>query len=497
MTDNLRVEDKDWSTDYQQYQKTLLSSLIKWTNIFIVPIFLVNSIWFLWDFWITLIQNSAVLLVALINWWCLKWMRQGQVRRAARIYLASGMMLSAGVIPLLGPYFALMGAIGLCLFIVLATFLDSPALALRWGVVSILLYLSAFTILLLAPFYELSFAASDIIGLYIFPVLTLVVFVLLGRNAAGRLHQTLIKSERMRGELEHSNQALRDTQIILKATNEQLHRAKEAAEAASQAKSTFLANMSHELRTPLTAIIGYSELLQEEADDFGYTALIPDLKKIRTSGRHLLTVISDILDLSKIEAGKVELYPETLDIPSLLHDVVVTAQPLVEKNGNTLEVHCADDISAIRADQAKVQQVLFNLLDNAAKFTKGGTITLTVDREGEEWVSFSVADTGIGLTSEQMQDLFNAFSQADASTSREYGGTGLGLAISQRFCQLMGGEIRVESEFGKGSTFTVRLPVEIAALENSFSSLAEELPDRNQLSINISQDVRKRESSGR
>jgi signal transduction histidine kinase len=325
--------------------------------------------------------------------------------------------------------------------------------------VSIVLYLIAFTVLILAPLYELAFATSDIIGLYIFPVLALVLFVSLGRNAAGRFNQALIKSETMRRELGHSNQALLETQTALKATNEQLHRAKEAAEAASRAKSTFLANMSHELRTPLNAIIGYSELLQEEADDLGYADFVSDLEKIRASGRHLLVIISDVLDLSKIEAGKMELYPETLDIPALIHDVVVTAQPLVEKNGDTLVVRCADDLGAMYADRTKVQQVLFNLLSNAAKFTDGGVITLAVARERERWIRFSIADTGIGMTPEQTENLFQPFTQADASTTREYGGTGLGLAISQRFCQMMGGEITVESQVGRGSTFTVHLPV--------------------------------------
>jgi PAS domain S-box-containing protein len=247
----------------------------------------------------------------------------------------------------------------------------------------------------------------------------------------------------------------------------ELGQAKEAAEAASRAKSTFLANMSHELRTPLNAIIGYSELIQEEAEDLGYMDFIPDLEKIRTAGRHLLAVISDVLDLSKIEADRMELYLETFDILSLIHDVAITAQPLVEENRNSLEVHCADDLDAMRADRTKVWQVLFNLLGNAAKFTSEGAITLTAIREEEDWIRFSVADTGIGIAQEQMQDLFEAFTQADASTTRGYGGTGLGLAISQRFCQMMGGEISVESEVGKGSTFTVHLPIKVADRQDS------------------------------
>jgi PAS domain S-box-containing protein len=247
---------------------------------------------------------------------------------------------------------------------------------------------------------------------------------------------------------------------------EELKRAKEAAEAASRAKSTFLANMSHELRTPLTAVIGYSELLQEEVEDLGYTDLVPDLEKIQMAGRHLLITVNDILDLSKVEAGKMELNMETFGISSLIHDVVVTAQPLVEKNGNTLEVHYADDLGAMHADRTKVRQILSNLLGNAAKFTENGNITLAA-RQQDGWIHFSVIDTGIGITPEQIQNLFQAFMQADASVTREYGGTGLGLAISQRFCQMMGGEISVESEIGKGSTFTVRLPIEGARYASS------------------------------
>ncbi len=240
--------------------------------------------------------------------------------------------------------------------------------------------------------------------------------------------------------------------------------AREAAEAANRAKSTFLANMSHELRTPLNAIIGYSEMLAEDFEDEGLDDLIPDLHKIHAAGKHLLTLINDVLDLSKIEVGRMELYLETFDVLHLLQDVVSTVQPLVDRNANVLEVHRADDLGPMYADQTKVRQGLFNLLSNAAKFTEGGTITLDVVREavdGANWVTFTVSDTGIGMTPEQVGKLFQAFSQADVSTTRKYGGTGLGLAITRHFCQMMGGNVTVESELGVGSTFTIRLPAEI------------------------------------
>jgi signal transduction histidine kinase len=237
-------------------------------------------------------------------------------------------------------------------------------------------------------------------------------------------------------------------------------------ESTSRYKSEFLANMSHELRTPLNAIIGYSEMLQEEAADLGYEDFTPDLQKINASGKHLLALINDILDLSKIEAGRMDLYLETFDLAGMIHDVETTVQPLVEKNANTLMVQCADNLGTMRADLTKVRQALFNLLSNACKFTQQGAVALEVTRQAEdgtEWITFRVSDTGIGMTSAQMGKLFQAFSQAEASTARQYGGTGLGLAITKRFCQMMGGDVTVESEVGKGATFTIWLPTEVTA----------------------------------
>ena len=249
----------------------------------------------------------------------------------------------------------------------------------------------------------------------------------------------------------------------LKRTQE-LQYAHDIAVESSLAKSEFLATMSHELRTPLNAIIGYSEMLKEEAEDLHQEDFIPDLQRIREAGTHLLTLINDILDLSRVEAGRTELYLETFNVSNMVREAVAIIQPLVEKNANTLEVHCEDSIGSIRADMTKVRQTLFNLLSNACKFTEQGTITVDVSRQtehGQDWLSFSVADTGIGMTPEQMSRLFQPFSQADASTTRQYGGTGLGLVLSRRFCQMMGGDITVESEYGRGSTFTFKLPTEV------------------------------------
>ena len=248
----------------------------------------------------------------------------------------------------------------------------------------------------------------------------------------------------------------------LNRMNNELSSLYQQIEAASRHKSDFLASMSHELRTPLNAIIGYSEMLMEEAEDRDRRDFIPDLQKIRASGKHLLALITDILDLSKIEAGRMELSHETFDIAGLIEEVASTVQPMIDKNTNVLTINRPGNLGSMYADITRVRQILFNLLSNACKFTEMGSITLDAAREkadSAERLSLSVRDTGIGLTGEQMARLFQPFSQADIRTARKYGGTGLGLAITRQFCEIMGGEIKVESEYGRGTTFTVKLPL--------------------------------------
>ncbi len=254
----------------------------------------------------------------------------------------------------------------------------------------------------------------------------------------------------------------------------ELRQAKEAAESASRVKSSFLANMSHELRTPLNAIIGYSEILLEDASDRGDRASVADLEKIQAAGKHLLGLINDILDLSKIEAGRMDVYIEHVFLSQLVDEVKTIVEPMMTKNGNRLVIECPPDIGSLQTDLTKLKQSIINLLSNAAKFTKAGTVTLWLSREqrdGVPWVKFQVIDSGIGMTEEQMGRLFQAFTQADSSTTRNFGGTGLGLTITRHFCAMLGGSIDVASSPGQGSTFTILLP------DRATKVFADEAPD--------------------
>ena len=281
----------------------------------------------------------------------------------------------------------------------------------------------------------------------------------------------------------------------LRSSNEQMQKAvmeardaRKEAEGANLAKSEFLANMSHELRTPLNAIIGYSEMLLEDAEDQELHDYLPDLQKIRNAGKHLLQLINDVLDLSKIEAGRMDVYLETFDIRTLVQDVEGIVQPLRAKNNNGLVINCPEDIGQMRSDLTKLRQSLFNLLSNACKFTQEGHIRLDIratEEKSRPFVEFQVTDTGIGITPEQMSKLFHAFTQAESSTTRKYGGTGLGLAISKRFSQMLGGDISVVSQYSQGSRFLIKLPryFQSEGLSSSDRSRQQTSTDRESASV--------------
>lgn len=261
--------------------------------------------------------------------------------------------------------------------------------------------------------------------------------------------------------VEERTRALSEEVQERRRTEDELLRAREQAESANTAKSLFLANMSHELRTPLNAIIGYSEMLQEDAADLGYDQISPDLEKINGAGKHLLGIINEILDLSKIEAGRIDISIEPFVVQDVINSVTDTVQPLMATNNNMLKIEAAPNIGTMETDVTRLRQILFNFLSNAAKFTENGEITLRIIRESDvagDSMVFMVSDTGIGMDQKQLGMVFEPFTQADASTTRKYGGTGLGLTVNREFARLMGGEVSAKSSPGKGATFTVRLP---------------------------------------
>lgn len=284
-----------------------------------------------------------------------------------------------------------------------------------------------------------------------------------------------VMTQRLSGFYTELEDSVRERTEELVDTLQELEVKRDEALEANKTKSLFLANMSHELRTPLNAIIGYSEMLEEEADDFGYTDIVPDLQKIQSAGSHLLSLINDILDISKIEAGAIELYLEDFELEDLIDEIAMTVQPIIQKNGNKLKLDFKDELGTVHSDMTRVRQILTNLLSNASKFTENGTVTIISKRykddTGIDIVEIAVQDTGIGMTPDQQSKVFSEFTQADASTTRKYGGTGLGLPISRHFAEMMGGGISVSSVVGEGSVFTVKMPARIIPKKKSTGNI--------------------------
>ena len=303
-----------------------------------------------------------------------------------------------------------------------------------------------------------------LVGLYAFIVWHSSARLVETLSETRRANEALRQSERtLERKVQERTAELAEKNVALEQSQRELEEARDAALAASRTKSAFLANMSHELRTPLNAIIGYGEMLRDDAEDGGHAQLVPDLNKVVSAGRHLLDLINGVLDLSKIEAGRMDVFAERIELGQELAGIASTIRPLIEKNRNRLVLDLPEGIGSMRSDVTKLRQILFNLLSNASKFTRDGTVRLAAactTCDGAPWIEFRVADTGIGMAPEQLARVFEPFTQADASTTREFGGTGLGLAITRSFCTMLGGDIAATSSPGRGSEFVVRLPME-------------------------------------
>ncbi|HJZ46482.1 MAG TPA: ATP-binding protein [Roseiflexaceae bacterium] len=463
-----------------------MTALLRWT-MRIGPIAaLLNMLGYFPDpSWTTPIGSAGVIVLVLIAWWCLRLARHDQIRRAAEIYIITGMSIMSLVVFIAARNEALLGAMGMSVFVVIATFFEPPRSALRWGALGSLLYEAGFLARNLDPSRDLGMHI-DIVSLYIVPPVILLYLALAGRIINEHLTRALNASESVGHELarsyaevelriaERTHDLLKERYRLNHALRE-LTAARDQAEAASRAKSTFLANMSHELRTPLTTILGYAGLLEQHEQIAADPRLLSDLTRISGAGNHLLELISDVLDLAQIEAGDMEVYTQQFDFAALIDECVEAVRPAVAKNSNRLHIDLGQAPTEICLDRAKIRQILINLLSNAAKFTEDGDIYLRVGLEAgaarcdtlpasnpqpqtSSLIIFEVADTGIGIQPEQLPTLFQPFAKGRVGEARVYDGTGLGLALCRRFCELMGGDLAVASEPGQGSTFTVRLP---------------------------------------